>query len=112
VGGLKRRLGPYGLGESLALCSRAEDAPPPGAADGCTDLAEAGEADLLVSLSYGACAGVVGRFRRSALVDIDPGLLQVWLSEGLVHLGRYGVYFTIGETVGRPGARFPAGGID
>jgi hypothetical protein len=108
---LKGRLAPYGLGGSVALCSRTGDALPPGGTEGCTELAEARAADLLLSLSYSACAGVVGRFRRSALVDIDPGLLQVWLSEGLVNLGQYDVYFSIGETVGRPGARFPSGGI-
>jgi hypothetical protein len=95
----------------VALYSRTGEALPPGAAEGCRDLAEAREADLLLNLSYSACAGVAGWFRRSALVDIDPGLLQVWLSEGLIKLERHDVYFSIGETVGQPGALFPSGGI-
>jgi hypothetical protein len=79
---------------------------------GCRDLAEAGEADLLLDLSYHSSDAVVGRFRRSALVDIDPGLLQIWLSEGQITLARHDIYFSTGETVGRPGALFPSGGID
>src|SRR5262249_46881474 len=55
---------------------------------------------------------VLGRCRRSALIDIDPGLLQVWMSEGVMRIGRHDVYVTTGETVGRPGARFPAAGIE
>src|SRR5215210_5996005 len=39
------------------------------------------------------------RFRRSALVDIDPGLLRVWIHEGLMELAPNEVYFSIGETV-------------
>jgi hypothetical protein len=54
---------------------------------------------------------VVRRFRRTALIDIDPGLLQVWLSQGMVTMARYDTCFSIGETVGRPGARFPDAGI-
>ena len=52
------------------------------------------------------------RFRRSALVDIDPGLLQLWLSRGALSLERHDIYFTIGETVGQPGALFPDCGIE
>jgi hypothetical protein len=36
----------------------------------------ADEADLLVNFTYALPAPIVRRFRRSALVDIDPGLLQ------------------------------------
>jgi hypothetical protein len=65
----------------------------------------------LLNLQYGLNAKVVGQSRRSALIDIDPGLLQLWLSEGLITLARYDCYFSIGETVGRPGARFPDAGL-
>jgi len=55
-------------------------------------------------------ARVVRRFRRSAFIDTDPGLLQIWMTTGTVDLAPHDVYFTIGETVGQPGARFPDGG--
>lgn len=109
---LRGRLDRYGLAGDVALCSKTGEPLPPGAADGCVEPAEAREADLLLDLSYGACAEVLGRFRRSALVDIDPGLLQVWISEGVIDPGRHDVYFSTGETVGRPEALFPSGGLE
>ena len=110
--GLRQRLGPYGLAESVALCSTSREPLPPEIADGCVELAEAREADLLLNLAYVWCRGMPELFRRSALVDIDPGLLQVWISEGVIDLERHDVYFTTGETVGRPEALFPNGGIE
>jgi hypothetical protein len=73
----------------------------------CPGLEAAAEADLLLNLRYGLGADVVRRFRRSALVDIDPGLLQVWMHEGHIDVAPHDRYFTIGETVGRPGSRIP-----
>ncbi len=67
-------------------------------------------ADLLLNLWHSAPAPVVQRFRRSAFVDTDPGLLQIWMTTGAVDLAPHDIYFTIGETVGQPGAPFPDGG--
>jgi hypothetical protein len=39
-------------------------------------------ADLLLSLAYDIPAQVVERFRRSAPVDVDPGLTQIWITAG------------------------------
>jgi hypothetical protein len=64
-------------------------------------------ADLLLNFHYGIDSGLLSRFRRTALVDIDPGLLQFWISTGQLRVGRHDLYFTIGETVGTPAARFP-----
>jgi hypothetical protein len=109
---LKSRLERYGLAKQVALCSCTVEPLPPGAAAGCLDLeAAAAEADLLLNVSYNGDAEVLRRFRRTALIDIDPGLLQVWISERQIELPRYDVYFSIGETVGQPGARFPDGGL-
>src|SRR5205809_748079 len=44
------------------------------------------------------------------LEGIDPGLLQIWMTTGAVDLVPHDTYFTIGETVGQPGAPFPDGG--
>jgi hypothetical protein len=75
------------------------------------DLAAATEADLLLSLQYDMPEETLARFRRSALLEIDPGEVQIWLSKGELHVARHDMYFTIGETVGQPEARFPDAGL-
>ena len=110
VATLKARLAPYGLADSLALYAINGDAIPGEVAQGCRDLDAATGADLLLNLWHSAPARVVRRFRRSAFIDTDPGLLQIWITTGQVHLAPHDVYFTIGETVGQPGAPFPDGG--
>ena len=111
VTALKSRLERYELAERLALCSWTDEPLPEGIGDECLDLEAAAEADLLLDLAYGLPRKVLRRFRRSALVDIDPGLTQIWMNAGLMSVPRHDVYFTIGETVGRPGALFPDGGL-
>jgi hypothetical protein len=111
VATLKRHLEPYDLAERLALHSCGGEALPGEVTKGCLDLEAAAEADLLLNLRYNLPAEVVARFRRSALLDIDPGLLQVWMSQGQVSVPQHDLYFTIGETVGQPGARFPDLGL-
>jgi hypothetical protein len=108
---LKRRLAPFGLADAVALCSAGPGPLLPESTGGCLDLEEAAaEADLLVDMSYGPAA-VIARFRRTALLDIDPGLCQLWVSRGQIDLPPHDVYFTIGETVGRPDALFPDCGL-
>jgi hypothetical protein len=68
-------------------------------------------ADLLLNFHYAIDPEMLGRFRRSALVDIDPGLFQLWVSRGQLVVPRHDHYFTTGETVGCPDARFPDCGI-
>jgi hypothetical protein len=63
-------------------------------------------ADLLLNFHYGIDPALLARFRRTALVDIDPGLLQFWMSTGQIQVPAHHLYFTIGETVGRRDARF------
>ena len=106
---LRDRLRPYGLAECVAVCSRTE--PTRGRMDGCLDLDAAAEADLFLNLLYGMPDEIVRRFRRTALLDIDPGLLQIWMSQGTLAVAPHDRYFTIGETVGRPDARFPDAGV-
>jgi hypothetical protein len=111
VATLKRRLERYGLAENLALHSWSGETLSDEVTKGCLDLEAAAEADLLLNLRYNLPGEVVGRFRQSALLDIDPGLLQVWISQGLVSVPQHDLYFTIGETVGQPGAQFPDVGL-
>jgi hypothetical protein len=110
VAALKSRLHRYGLAECLALCPRTDASLPQGV-DGHLDLDAVSRADLLLNLVYGLPRAVVERFRRTALVDIDPGLLQIWISKGDIEVAPHDVYFTIGETVGHPGSECPDAGL-
>jgi hypothetical protein len=109
---LRESLRPYGLADRVALCSDRGEPLPADLADGYLGIDAAAAADLLLNFRYSLDEGAVGRFRRSALVDIDPGLLQVWLSKGHIRLAAHDAYFTIGETVGRPGTPIPDVGLD
>lgn len=111
VDALKSRLEPYGLAERVALWPWYGDPLPAEALAGCLDTDAAAEADLLLNQQHSMRADLVQRFRRTALLDIDPGLTQTWFSRGLVSVAPHDVYFTIGETVGRRGSRFPDGGL-
>jgi hypothetical protein len=103
---LERRLERYGFSD-IALAATNDRLPP-----GCLALdAAAADADLLVNFQDKLTPAQVARFPRAAFIDIDPGLRQLWISSGQATLARHDVYFTIGETVGTPAARFPDCGI-
>jgi hypothetical protein len=68
-------------------------------------------ADLLLNFHYAIEPELLGRFRRSALVDIDPGLFQFWLSRGQLAVPPHDRYFTTGETVGEAGSAIPDCGL-
>jgi hypothetical protein len=57
--------------------------------------------DLLFDLRYDLPPRLVKCAKRSALLDIDPGSLQLALDGGGYAPPRHDVFFTIGETVGR-----------
>jgi hypothetical protein len=112
---LKSRLTRYGLGDALVLWvgdesgERAVEGYP--GVEGFPGLEVAESADLLLNFRYALDDSMLRRFRRTALVDIDPGLLQVWLSRGEIRVRPHDRYFTIGETVGQPGALIPDVGL-
>jgi hypothetical protein len=68
-------------------------------------------ADLLVNFHYAIDPAVLARFRCTALVDIDPGLLQFWISRGQLDVAPHDLYFTTGETVGTPDSRIDDCGL-
>src|SRR2546425_5535680 len=68
-------------------------------------------ADLLLNFHYAIDPRLLGCVRRSALVDIDPGLLQHWISTGELSVPAHDRYLTTGETVGTPAARFSDCGL-
>lgn len=69
-------------------------------------------ADLLLNFNYHLHRDIVSLSKRSALVDIDPGLCQFWISRGYISPAPHDVYFTTGETVGSRSGRIPDCGID
>jgi hypothetical protein len=104
---LRRDVAPYGLDDCVALCDATGGELPPEAGAGSINLEAAACADLLLNLRYALPHAVVARFRRSAFVDIDPGLLQLWMRDRLVTVAPHDVYFTIGETVGDAASGIP-----
>jgi hypothetical protein len=109
---LSDRLESHGLGEALTLTSFSGHELDPDLVDGRPDLeVAAAEADLLLDFAYDTPQWALALFTRTALVDLDPGLLQLWMSAGKLRVSEHHVNFTIGETVGTSDARFPDGGF-
>ena len=76
------------------------------------DLAES--ADLLVNITGHLTLGpLLGRLRRKAYVDLDPGYTQFWHASGALgpHLAGHDAFFTVGENVGTPVCSIPTGNI-
>ena len=71
-----------------------------------------GRADLLLNFHYAIDPHLLACARRTALVDIDPGLLQFWISTGQLAVPAHDCYLTTGETVGTPAARFSDCGLE
>jgi hypothetical protein len=106
---LVERLTPFGLDRAVALWPADGKPLPP---NDQLDLDAAADADLLLNFHYAVPEAVLARFRRTALVDIDPGLLQIWMTEAQLDVPRHDIYFTTGETVGQPAALIPDAGVD
>lgn len=54
------------------------------------------DSELLVNFQYSAPSDVVSFFKKTALIDIDPGVLQGWLAMGAA-VAAHDLYFTIGH---------------
>lgn len=108
---LRFNLERHGLGASLALYD-ARDPVPDSLSGKYLTIDDAASADLLINICYSTPPDVVRRFRQSALLDIDPGLLQTWVDRKQIRIDHHDHYFTIGETVGRPESKFPNLGLE
>ena len=111
AGALRERLASFGLDDALRVIVPDDRTPNPATGVPTATLAELAEADLLLNFCYWLPEPWVATARRSALVDIDPGLLQIWIAEGDMVVAPHEYWFTIGETVGTPDARFPDCGL-
>ena len=109
---LRQRLAPFGFGERLALCSLRDQPLSTEITDGFLTLDDGPDADLLLNFYYLGEKRTLKHFARTALLDIDPGLLQIWISEGQIKLASHDRYFTIGEIEGRREPWFTFGGIE
>jgi hypothetical protein len=112
MAGLKQRLAPYGLADSVAVCASGDASLGAEVTKSCLDVEATTDADLLINLGGKIEPATVARFRRSALVDIDPGLMQLWISESGQPIAPHDAYFSIGETVGTSDAMFPDCGVE
>jgi hypothetical protein len=111
ITGLKERLKPFGLADCVVVTTPNSASLTPEVSDLCLDIHEPLESDLLLNLGNKVDTNTVVRFRRSALVDIDPGIFQIWSTESDKPIPRHDVYFSTGETVGTPAAPFPDCGV-
>ena len=110
---LRAHLEPYGFADAVALCSTTGKPLPTLASQENSNPDEAYEADLLLNMGYCLLSkSLIRRFKRTALVDIDPGLLQMWMATKQIDVEPHDVYFTIGETVGQAGGRYPDLGLE
>ncbi len=69
------------------------------------------QADVLLNFHYAIDPRLLALGRRTALMDIDPGLLQFWISTGQLAVPPHDCYLTTGETVGTSAARFSDCGL-
>jgi len=88
------RMERFGLGaesSSTSAAARLAPAKRPGNTSAGAGRAEAifEGADLLLNFHYAIAPDLLVRFRRTALVDIDPGLLQFWISHGQLAVPRH-----------------------
>src|SRR5262249_12864612 len=107
---LKARLERYDAMDALAVTAETEMGLATHPLDGSINLRDAGTADLLLNFAYRPVPNR-DQIRKTAFVDIDPALAQIWISEGQLTIEDHDIYYTIGETVGRPGTLFPDCGL-
>ena len=121
---LSYALGLRRLGYEVRLIEEAPDASPEAveyarrvAASFGLDYELAGSTDkggdLLINVSGNVRSpALLGRFRRTAFVDIDPGFTQFWHEQGLAPIPEHDVYFTIAANLGSATCPIPTCGIE
>jgi hypothetical protein len=108
---LRTCISPYRFSDTIALASLGDQPLPAELTRSCLPLDAATEADFLLNMRCDLPAGTVSRFKRTAALDIDPGLLQFAMERGIYRLAPHDMYFTIGETLGALSASFSDAGL-
>lgn len=93
---LRANLEPFDLAGSIVLCPWSDEPLLPAVKELSEGSERAYDADAFIDLVYDLPATVVSRFRRRALINIDPGLLETWMAAGDIRVADHDVYFTIG----------------
>ena len=112
-----KRMKRYGLGEKVILYSDRDSISDRGTEYQYigVDPSQAQEifrrAELLLNFYYRIDPTLLSYFQRTALIDIDPGLLQFWMAVGQLVVPPHDRYFSTGETVGTPNAKFSDCGL-
>jgi hypothetical protein len=65
------------------------------------------DADLLWNLACGVCDPILSMFKRCALVDVDPGHLQVAALACDLQIDRHDAFLTVGARLCQPGCEVP-----
>lgn len=106
---LTERLSAFGLQQVCLFTADGDDAPPRDFP--LVRIEEASGADLLLNLAYEIPPTLLARFRRSALLDIDPGMSQSWFADGDVEFVPHDVHLTTGAAVAAGTAPIPDLGV-
>ncbi len=96
---MRDRLRPFGLDQSIALCTPAGNAYEHERRLELVPLDRALACNVLCDHRYNLPEKVVAPFRRSMMIDIDPGQFHVALDLGTYHTAPHTHYFTVGEWV-------------
>jgi hypothetical protein len=100
VANLKSRLTPFGLADNIALWQSDGEFLPHEKLGTCLDVEYAGQqSDFLLNQYYAMPATVLQHFPRTALLDIDPGQVQIWVKNGVLKIEKHDFYFSIGENM-------------
>lgn len=97
---LRDALRPFALADSIAIDTLGDDdATSELRAMGLPTLDEIDSGEVLLDLRYDLPHRLIRRYRRSALIDLDPGQLQFAISQGKYRIPEHDVLFSIGESV-------------
>jgi hypothetical protein len=107
------RMREFGFDQKVLLYKKDDHSP------GCEFISiQAGQAEsiikraeILFNFHYAIDPELLSKFRKTALIDIDPGLLQFWVANQQLSFPPHDFYFTTGETVGTSKALFPDCGL-
>ncbi len=97
-----KRMERFGMGGKVILYENQANGNGDGARDYIGMSREDAEAilrraDLLLNFHYRIDPELLSLFRRTALVNIDPGILQFWVGAGQLSVPSHDVYFANGE---------------